>query len=120
MTFTELSEPSEHSVWEHLVEGGNLNEFLKTIPEESHIRAHRVWADFNGRSVDILFKTDLIYDHILTSLGSAEVDREAFAERADQYPDISPYLFMLLDDKDPLPEIRKSLEPHPNLGECCA
>lgn len=100
---------SERSVWEHMVAGKPLSELICSLPDELHVWTKEVWMDLSSQASNLLLKTSLIHSDILSRV--SENDRKAYAAEAMKYSDIRPYLFMQLDNNDPLPAIIKSLKP---------
>lgn len=100
---------SERSVWEHMVAGKPLSELICSLPDELHIWTKEVWMDLSSKASDLLLKTSLIHSDILSRV--SENDRKTYAAEAMKHSDIRPYLFMQLDNNDPLPSIIKSLKP---------
>jgi RNA ligase len=101
---------SERSVWEHMCAGSPLGDLLGTLPDELHAWTREVWtrisldADLTeGRSRDA---HRLILDALPIGWGRGD-----YAQLAKERRPLTPYLFNLLDDRDPRPGILRTLKP---------
>jgi RNA ligase len=107
---------SERSVWEHLSAGLPLGDLLASIPDEFHD-----WVIDKGTNLSLAHQTvlgaaDIAYIHLVdelcgTGVVAVEWTRKDFAMQAQEHGDLRPYLFNLLDGKDPSAAIWKSLRP---------
>ncbi len=101
---------SERSVWEHMAAGQPLEAMLGELPDELHEWTRDIWG---GLALNL----DLIYDAaafhhaaILDDLPGGW-ERKHYAEAAARHPAVRPYLFNILDGRDPRPSILRTLKP---------
>lgn len=101
---------SERSVWQHMVDGHDLDTLLADLPDELHEWTHEVWSR-------LAWQTDLTEGRardahrlILDALPNGW-ERRDYAHLAKEKAPMTPLLFQLLDGKDPRPSILKSLRP---------
>jgi RNA ligase len=107
---------SERAVWEHLSAGLPLGDLLASIPDEFHD-----WVIDKGTNLSLAHQTvlgaaEIAYIHLVdelcgTGVVAVEWTRKDFAMEAQKYGDLRPYLFNLLDGKNPSAAIWKSLRP---------
>lgn len=104
---------NERAVWEHLAEhGGTIHGLLAVVPDEFHGWVQEKASNLAHEHAFIQHAALDAHDRILADLSGAHMTRKDYAltVRA-QAPDLAPYLFQLLDGKDPSPAIWKSLRP---------
>lgn len=97
---------SERTVWEHMSAGKALHDLLGPLPDELHDWTRGVWHRLAAAVDEIHTKAQRIHAEIMPAPG-----RKEYAEAAMRYPDVRPYLFNLLDGKDPRPSILRTLKP---------
>lgn len=104
---------NERAVWEHLAEhDGTIHGLLAVVPDEFHGWVHEKATALAHQHAFIQHAALDAHDRILADLSGAHMTRKdyALAVRA-QAPKYAPYLFQILDGKDPSPAIWKSLRP---------
>lgn len=101
---------SERSVWEHMSEGKPLNDMLAELPDELHEWTRDVWTGLRDSATKIATTARLTHIEIVNRLGET-CSRKDYAQAAMDHPDVRPYLFNLLDGRDPHPSILKTLKP---------
>lgn len=101
---------SERTVWEHMSEGKPLGDLLGPLPDELHSWTRDVWTTLEDDVDEIHNAASLTHREILMALGE-DCARKEYAEAAMRYPDVRPYLFNLLDGRDPRPSILRTLKP---------
>lgn len=101
---------SEKAVWEHLATGAGVTDLLESIPDEFHAwvieKADRLTALHDQWVTD----TNDAYAQIMESMPDGW-ERKDFAFAAQRHPTVRPFLFNLLDGKDPQSGIWKILKP---------
>jgi len=104
---------TERRVWEELGAGRTVEEICEPLPEEFREWVRRVAADLIWQRDDIVGCAQRERAAIMTNIAETEPEwsRKAYAERAAKTPHLAPYLFMLLDGKDPRPAIWRTLRP---------
>lgn len=101
---------SERTVWQHMVDGKPLEDLLAPLPDELHQWTRDVW---DGLVMDVDETSEcagVAHGEILQQLGP-DCSRRDYAEQAKQHGDLTPYLFNLLDGRDPRPRILAKLKP---------
>lgn len=101
---------SKKSVWQHMADGGTLEDLLAPLPDELHDWTKDVWYDLST-SVDWEISK---VDDIMRSLGEelpSNYTRSQFAEAAKSQGQYAPLLFLALDNRDLFPSIMKKLKP---------
>lgn len=103
---------SARVVWEQIGDGKTVEEIKAPLPEE-----FAQWVDDVASNLlvaaDQTFRTACeVCESIVRQVGRS--DRKAFALEAQKEEELRPYLFMILDGKDPWPAIWKSLKPAGN------
>jgi len=101
---------SERSVWEHMTAGLPLGDLLSTLPDELHDWTRQVWDDLDTALWDKQTSAVVAHRSILRSLGS-DWTRKDYALAAANMPTLRPYLFNLLDGRDPAAAILRTLKP---------
>lgn len=96
---------SERSVWEHMSNGEPLTSLLAELPDELHDWTREVWAGIEREVLRIALAAESVH----LSINAA--DRKSYAAEAMKHPELRPYLFNLLDGKDPRPSILRTLKP---------
>lgn len=102
---------NERAVWQMMVDGKFLSDILEPLPDELHEWTTRVYDDILHQAALLAEEARFTHLAILALCGSVDVSRKEYAELAKQHTRIRPYLFMLLDGKDPWGAILKSLKP---------
>lgn len=97
---------NERTVWEHLGTGAPLEDLLAPLPEEFHEWVCDVADGLALRAEHVYRAAAVEYEMLRTQ----DLDRKSFAALANE-SEYRPYLFMLLDRKDPRPAIWKTLRP---------
>lgn len=101
---------NERVIWEHLGEGRPLDDLLSPLPEEFHPWINSVAERLITERDRIACAAEKFYQQILGELPE-DWTRKDFALKALQCPVMQPYLFHLLDGRDPRPAIWKTLRP---------
>lgn len=101
---------NERVVWEHLGSGGTVDELAAPLPDEFHPWVHDVADRLRHESGTITASAARIHDAIVGSLPDGWA-RKDYAIAAQAHPTVRPYLFLLLDSRDPQPAIWKTLRP---------
>lgn len=101
---------NERVVWEHLGEGRPLQELIEPLPDEFHAWLMRVADRLYAEEAQAVTAVEHAYDELLASLPQ-NWTRKDYALAAMRYDVLWPYLFNLLDGKDPRPGIWKTLRP---------
>ncbi len=100
---------SERTVWQHLMDDKPLGDLLDPLPDELHPWVYDVAARICGDAHDIQDAAETLHRKILASLPPG-YSRGHYADQATRSP-LSPYLFQLLDGRDPWLSILKSRKP---------
>lgn len=101
---------SERTVWQAMVDGQEVTDLLAGIPDELHGWITDVWSRLRGDTERILLRAEGAAGTIRSKLPDGWTRRD-YAEQALRHPDLTPYLFQILDDRDPTPAILKKLRP---------
>lgn len=101
---------SERTVWERLSAGHHMTDLLGEIPDELHGWVIDVWNGLTNRADEIREEAHKTHAEILKALPSDHGRRE-YAEKAKKRGSLAPYLFQILDGRDPTPAILKTLRP---------
>lgn len=103
---------SERSVWEHMVSGAALEQMLADLPDELHPWTRGVWDRITSDLGLIHLRAILTHQVIVDHLNAARPwERGEYARIAQKHAELRPYLFNLLDGKDPRPSILRTLKP---------
>ena len=101
---------SERTVWQHMLDGRPLEDLLGPLPDELHGWTREVWhalteaADFT--------EADAVEAHEeIVAYLDPQFERRDYAEHAKRHGSLTPYLFTILDGRDPRPAILKTLKP---------
>lgn len=97
---------SERSIWEHMSDEKTLSELLGTLPDELHDWTLEVWERLADDLDQIHRKALRVHKEIRSAPG-----RKEYAEAAQKHPEVRPYLFQILDGKNPRPSILRTLKP---------
>lgn len=97
-------------VWELLGAGKTVADICEPLPDEFHQWVKDLTADLTGRAAAILTEAETTHGEILASL-PAGWTRKDYALAAAQHA-CRPWLFNLLDGRDPRPGIWKTIRPH--------
>ncbi|MCW2785216.1 MAG: 2-5 ligase [Marmoricola sp.] len=101
---------SERSIWEYMSEDKPLNDLLGELPDELHVWTREVWHRIAEQVRSIRVSAEEAHDQILCDLGQG-FSRKAYAHEAVKRDWLRPYLFQILDGRDPRPAILKTLRP---------
>jgi RNA ligase len=101
---------NERIVWEHLGNGGDLDELITPLPDEFHPWVRGVADRLRSEQIAIHAAAQIARDELVAALPS-EWTRKDYALAAAEYGPLRPYLFNLLDGRDPRPSIWKTLRP---------
>lgn len=101
---------SRKSVWEAIGAGQSLDGILADLPDELHDWTRAVWSDLADATAEILAAAGEAHAAILRNLGT-KFERRDYAGWAQRAGHLRPYLFLILDGRDPTPAIHKSLKP---------
>lgn len=111
---------SERVVWERLGAGETKEQIQEGLPEEFKEWVEDVWVGLQFRADALYLKAQERHEEILHELIDPDsegifhyFERRDYAEQVALEDDQSlrPYLFMLLDGKDPRPAIWRSIKP---------
>ena len=101
---------SERTVWEAICEGKGLTDVLEGLPDELHDWVRDVWAGITTTADTIHAEAHEHHEAIVSEL-DPEFARREYAEQAKTRDELTPYLFNILDGRDPRPAILKTLRP---------
>lgn len=101
---------NERVVWEHLGNGGTIDELATPLPDEFRPWVHAVADRLHTERDTIIRDAHEAHAHLLDALPDGWT-RKDYALRAATYGPLRPYLFNLLDGRDPSPGIWKTLRP---------
>lgn len=103
---------SERSVWEHMFEHGvdSLGSLLEPLPDELHQWATDVWDRIYFQADQIASDAYKAYARIVVDLKS-DWTRKDYALEAKEYGHLTTLLFSILDGRDLMPQILKTLKP---------
>lgn len=101
---------SERSVWQHMLDGRPLTDLLTSLPDELHDWTHDTWEVLSVTADNLMVEVTDVHADIVRGLDRG-FDRRDYAEQAKQHGALTPWLFQVLDDRDPRPSILKTLKP---------
>lgn len=101
---------NERVVWEHLSEGRPLGDIVEQIPDEFHSWVREVAAAFEQRFAELRANAQRVHEQIVAQVGE-QAPRREYAAAAVTHQPLTPYLFNLLDGRDPAAGIWKALRP---------
>jgi RNA ligase len=101
---------NERVVWEHLGAGGTVDELAAPLPDEFHPWVRGVAARLVELREATVASAEIAHSQILAALPDGWM-RKDYALAAQLYGALRPYLFNLLDGKDPRPGIWRTLRP---------
>lgn len=101
---------SERSVWQHMLDGDPLEELLGPLPDELHDWTREVWHALTEAADYIEADAQEAHERIVSTL-DPQFERRDYAEHAKAHGHLTPYLFTILDGRDPRPAILKTLKP---------
>jgi RNA ligase len=103
---------SERSIWGAVTLGQSLEDVLAELPDELHEWTRMTWRNLEVNVGLDLVGTDLAHRDILAAVSDSDgrFERREYAELAKDSR-FRPYLFMVLDGKNPQPAILKSYKP---------
>lgn len=110
---------SPRGLWERLGAGETVADICIGLPDEFASWVQTTATELEEEADTLLFLAELAHAEILCDLRrstDADIDdgrdfRAAYAERAKQHKTLAPYLFMLLDGKDPQGAIWRAVRP---------
>lgn len=107
---------SERTVWQHLVDDKPISDLLINLPEEFHPWVQKVALDLVNRRDSAFFTYLRLYQLISRNVLSdkGEVTRKDFALAASKHPESAWALFAFFDRKNILPQLWRRLEPKGN------
>ena len=100
---------SERTVWQHLMTDRPIGALIEPLPDELHPWVLDVVERLAGDATEILHAAKALHVRIVTSLPEGWSRRD-YADQAKLSP-LAPYLFQLLDGRDPYLSILKTLKP---------
>jgi RNA ligase len=114
---------NERVVWEHLGAGKPLNELIEPLPDEFHDWVRAVAARLIEAAKHVKQRAVNLFHDIVEQLerehGPEAWARKDFALQAIEHgKDLQPWLFHLLDGRDPHPAIWKTLRPSGAVTMC--
>lgn len=101
---------SERSVWENMVAGWSLAECLTGIPDELHPWVRATWDTLVANAEELAARVEATHATIVGGL-PAGWSRGDYARHAKIHPELTPWLFLALDGRDPRPRILATLKP---------
>jgi RNA ligase len=104
---------NERTVWEHIGNGGKLDELCEPLPDEFHGWVRAVAEQLVLKAATIESEARYVFNEIIKSIslnGARDWTRKDFAEAA-RYEETCSYLFLLLDGKDTWPAIWRTIKP---------
>lgn len=101
---------SERSVWEHMCAGRRLEGLLGELPDELHQWTRDVWDQLDDAATSLFGRALQAHQQIVDALPDGWARRD-YAEQAKLWAPLTPYLFQILDERDPRPAILKTLKP---------
>lgn len=101
---------SERTVWQHMLDGKPIDDLLDPLPDELHEWTLEVWGRLLLEADDIEDQAEREHERIVAEL-DPDFERRDYAERAKRHGSLTPYLFTILDGRDPRPAILKTLKP---------
>lgn len=101
---------SERTVWQHMTDGRALADLLDGVPDELHDWITDVWAQLTAAVDRVANDAQSEHDRIIATLDPAYT-RAEYAAHAKAAGDLTPYLFAILDGRDPAPAILRTLRP---------
>lgn len=100
---------NERVIWEHLGNGGALDELIAPLPDEFHPWVREVATRLRDEQAAIVAAAEAAHAELLGSLPEGW-QRKDYAIAAAKSP-VRPWLFNLLDGRDPSAAIWKTLRP---------
>lgn len=101
---------SERTVWEAMSDGKAVTDLLDGIPDELHKWVRDVWQRIHDAASEINDRSVVAHYDILEALPEG-YGRGDYAAKAKLEARFTPYLFQILDGRDPFPAILKTLKP---------
>ena len=101
---------NERVVWEHLSEGGGVLDLIESIPDEFHQWVHDKAGALQQRHDDLLSYASGVHQGLILRLGPNHQRRD-YAMAAAEFSTVRPFLFLILDGKNPSPNIWRTLKP---------
>jgi len=101
---------SERTIWEAICEGNAVTDVLEGLPDELHDWVREVWVSITTTADEIHAEAHEVHESIIREL-DPDFERRDYAEQAKSCNKVRPYLFNILDAKDPRPGILKTLRP---------
>lgn len=100
---------NERVVWEHLGQGGTVDDLAAPLPDEFHPWVRAVAMRLTGERDAIAASAHAAHEWLVDTL-PAGWTRKEYAIAAQSHP-LRPWLFNILDGRDPRPVIWKTLRP---------
>ena len=100
---------NERVVWEHLGNGGDLDTLIAPLPDEFHPWVRSVAERLVDELAEIQASAEAAHAELVAALPDGWT-RKDYAIKAAGSP-LRPWLFNLLDERDPGPSIWKTLRP---------
>ncbi|WP_433520071.1 RNA ligase (plasmid) [Nonomuraea sp. CA-143628] len=101
------------SVWEALGEGRSVADICEPLPDEFHQWVKDLAEALQVEADDLLYDTERFHDKILSRMPDGWTRKDYALEAAKST--LRPWLFNLLDGRDPRPSIWKTLRPSGDL-----
>lgn len=101
---------SERTVWEHMSEGRSLDDLLAPLPDELHDWTREVWDRLAADTARLRQASEVAHLTILANLPDGWT-RGDYAAIAKKHSGLTPWLFNLLDGRDPTDKILRTLKP---------
>lgn len=107
---------NERTVWERMGAGETKEQICEGLPDEFQEWVEDVALTLNFRADHVYYTAREAHADIMAGVslsGNRDWSRKDYALEAQepQYADVRPYLFMLLDGRDPRPAIWRSIKP---------
>ena len=104
---------TEKSIWQHLVNGGTVNDLKRDLPEEFHKFIDDTAELLDKKAIAIVHQVYLILDQIEVDLGERYdmVHRKDFAMQANRYREHTKYLYAAFDSKPVYPLALAAVKP---------
>lgn len=103
---------SERSVWEHLAANtGTYTALLESIPDEFHGWVDDIAQALLAQHWAVLNEALKAHNALIADLGDTPARKDYALAVRDRFPELAPYCFQLLDDRDPSPAIWKAIRP---------
>lgn len=101
---------SERTVWQHIIDGNELGYLLGPLPDELHTWTRSVWDRIHSEALAIAGRAMDAHAYHLQRLPEGWT-RGDYAVCAKAEKGLTPYMFNLLDGRNPMPSILRTLKP---------